>query len=464
MPAFAELSDELRAEVWACLALRAAQEVGPRRGKALIEFYGSARRAVEICLSTPTAWPEADLTPPRVATMFSQQRWREKALEEWRPAKAGNLSVLPYTHPDFPPLLREIPDPPLLLYYAGDRALLRGPAIGVVGARSCTKEGVAGCAFLSAGLSRAGVTVVSGMAKGIDRVAHLAGLEGPGRSIGVLGTGIDLVYPPENADLFRLMREEGLLLTEFPPAGPATPKSFPIRNRVISGLAYGVLVVEAAERSGSLITARLAVEQNREVFAVPGHTTAAVSAGCRDLVRRGAKAVFAPEDVLSELAPLLAEHVRASLRQKKRSEHSQARRPEEALHVNVADDAVAVLPEGRLPWVAPAGQKDAVKKKSPSSPGSPAAKPPKTASVSASAKPAPPKAVLVPESAYADLSPEERAVTDALRHGDAHLDDLSRRLGRDVAAVSGVLTILEVRGLVRRLPGAFYRLPERRDT
>ncbi len=442
MPAFAELSDEQRAEFWACLALRKAREIGPRRGKALIEAFGSARVAVESCLASAEAWVETGHVSERAAAAFFRQEWREPALEEWRSLKFGAFSVLPYTHPLYPKLLREIPDPPLALYYAGDVSLLRGPAVGVVGARSCTKEGVAACALLAAGLSRAGVTVVSGMARGIDRVAHLGGLEGSGKSVGVLGTGIDLVYPVENADLFALMRGEGLLVSEFPPFFPAGPKHFPVRNRIISGLSYGVLVVEAAERSGSLITARLAVEQNREVFAVPGHNMAAVSAGCRELVRRGAKAAFETEDILRELEPFLTEHVRAALRRNKPRASGQARRPEEALHVQMGADAVPILPEGRLPWIVPGAKKKAAKK-----------------DAEAEAGPSEPVAAPLPESFGADLPPDERSVVDSLRHGAVHLDDLSRRLGRDVAGLSGLLTMLEVRGLVSRLPGAFYQLP-----
>lgn len=459
MPTFTELSEEQRAELWACLALRHAKGMGPRSGKLLIDSFGSARAAVEACLRSPEAWIERSLVPNNLSASFSRQAWREPALEEWRAVKAGAFSLLAYTSPEYPALLREIPDPPLTLYYAGDLSLLRAPTIGVVGARSCSHDGMNTCALLAAGLSRAGVTVVSGMAKGIDRVAHLAGLEGPGKSVGVLGTGIDVVYPRENTDLFRLMREEGLLLAEFPPATPAIPGRFPIRNRIISGLSLGILVVEAAERSGSLITARLAVEQDREVFVVPGHTTNATSAGCRELVRRGAKAVFAPEDILSELVPFLTEHVRHALAESatKQRTGGQARRPAEALHVQMGEDA-ETLPVGRLPWVAEGGDKPPRSKAAPKS----VKKAGQTSAHEAARAIRDTSLPLVQASFHLpeDLPPEDRLLLEALQYGAVHLDDLARRLERDVAELSGRLTMLEIRGLVRRMPGAVYQLPD----
>ena len=174
-----------------------------------------------------------------------------------------------------------------------------------MGSRRATSQGLAVAAYMARCLAACGITVVSGMAQGIDSVAHEAALARVGRSIGVLGTGIDQIYPRSGEPLFRAMAEQGLLLSEFPPGAPPLAEHFPIRNRIISGLALGVLVVEAAGRSGSLITARLALEQNRDVYAVPGPALDSHCLGCQELVRQGARPVFSAEDVLRDLAAQL---------------------------------------------------------------------------------------------------------------------------------------------------------------
>ncbi len=454
MSLFADLSKEQQAELWSCLALRHARGVGPQRSGLLTTAFGSAFAAVDACLRSPTAW--AGLVPAQIAHDFAARQWREPALEEWRSIQAGGFAFLLSTDPEYPALLREIPDPPLLLYYKGAPSLLRGPAVGVVGARACSPDGMTAGARLASGLSRVGVTVVSGMARGIDRVAHLGGLQGPGRSVGVLGTGIDLAYPPENGDLFRLMEKDGLLLSEFPPGSPASPGRFPVRNRIISGLCRGVLVVEAAERSGSLITARLAVEQNREVFVVPGHMTAAVSAGCRDLVRRGARPVFAVEDILLELAPFLAEDLRAAMSRETPRAKGQARRPAEALHVQMAEGAEPLL-WGDLPAKAPVKPPGGRKRKAAAGSESQVFRDARLEFLSRpeSFGNAPARVLPVfPE----DLSNGERAVLESLAEGAVHMDVLCRRLGLEPSGLSGMLLMLEMRALVERLPGAFYRL------
>jgi DNA processing protein len=442
MTTFTLLNDAERKELWACLALRHASGIGPLRAMLLAEDYGSALAAVEAALSVPAAWAERGLIPERIARDFAREQWREAARAEWNALRRSGFSFLLRGDPAYPPLLREIPDAPLLLYYKGNLELLRGPAVGVVGSRDCTREGLAVTAFFARALSRAGITVISGLAKGIDRAAHLAGLEGPGRSIAILGTGIDRLYPPHNADLAEKMETLGLLLSEFPPGTPAAARHFPIRNRLISGLARGILVVEAAARSGSLITARLALEQGREVFAVPGHTMAAVSEGCRSLIRQGAKAVFSADDILAELAPLLRPEVRKALDERladgdRRRKIPLPRRRADNRHEDSLAKAESVLPEGDLPWLAP---EEAVLRRQDK------AGPP-------GRNPAP---VPLPE----NLEPPERAILEALKGGKAHIDELARRLDQEVACLSGRLLALEMRGLVIRLPGAIYARPE----
>ncbi len=498
MGTFAALSRDAKAELWACLSLRHAEGIGARRAKKLVEAFGSALAAVQAGLASPDSWSRTGAAPARVARAFAAEKWRDKAGVEWRAIQKNGSAFLLFTDPEYPELLREIVDAPLILYYSGDIRLLRGPAVGVVGARRCTREGIAVSAFLARDLSRAGVAIVSGMAEGIDRAAHLAGLEGPGRSIAVLGTGIDVVYPPNNADLAKVLARDGLLLSEFAPGTPAGASHFPIRNRLISALSQGVLVVEAAARSGSLITARLALEQGREVFAVPGHTMAAISEGCRELIRQGAKAVFCADDILQDLAPLLTREAVKALEKRRREARSStapARDPAKQPYDDLLAASSAVLPEDGLPWRAPqqpvepgasvatpggragregrhpggpaelAAQGGAVRKRTGGRKSEGTGLPRKAEGESPAAVYAAPAKCPSPgtmpgnAATPAFLTPEERVVLEALDTELRHIDTLARGLGVDVSRLSGLLAVLEVRGLVRRAPGMLYSLP-----
>jgi DNA processing protein len=202
----------------------------------------------------------------------------------------------------YPRMLLEIPDPPPLLYARGRLELLQRPALAVVGSRNATAQGVANAEIFSRALSDAGLTIVSGLALGIDAAAHRGGLAGASSTIAVLGTGIDVVYPQRNAGLAAEVAQHGLLVSEFARGIGAVSHNFPRRNRLISGLAQGCLVVEAALASGSLITARTATDQGREVFALPGSIHSPLSKGCHVLIKSGAKLVESAEDVLAELS------------------------------------------------------------------------------------------------------------------------------------------------------------------
>lgn len=204
-------------------------------------------------------------------------------------------------NPEFPPLLREIGNPPTCLWTRGDRALFGCTAIAVVGARNATREGTEIAYQIAADLSLAGVVVVSGLARGIDAAAHTGALDAKGKTIAVLGTGIDRVYPSENKALHERIASQGLLVTEFAPGSPPDLFHFPQRNRIISGLSKAVVVVEAREKSGSLITARLAGEQGRDVMVVPGPIRSGQNRGGHALLRDGAKLVEAAVDILQEL-------------------------------------------------------------------------------------------------------------------------------------------------------------------
>lgn len=219
---------------------------------------------------------------------------------EW--ATQPGHSVLTLADEAYPRLLLETPDPPALLYAHGRTELLQQPALAIVGSRNATAQGQSNAESFARAFSEAGLTIVSGLALGVDAAAHRGGLAAKGSTIAVLGTGIDIRYPPRNNRLADQIAQDGLLLSEFPLGTMAVGHNFPRRNRVISGLSIGCLVVEAALASGSLITARCAADQGREVFAIPGSIHSPLAKGCHALIKSGAKLVESADDVLAELA------------------------------------------------------------------------------------------------------------------------------------------------------------------
>jgi DNA processing protein len=219
---------------------------------------------------------------------------------EWASQPGHSIATL--ADASYPRALLEIPDPPALIYVIGRSELLQHPALAIVGSRNATAQGESNAESFAKAFSDAGLTIVSGLAMGIDAAAHRGGLSGPGSTIAVLGTGVDVIYPRRNADLAAQIAERGLLLSEFALGTAPAAFNFPRRNRLISGLARGCLVVEAAAASGSLITARTAAEQGREVFAIPGSIHSPLSRGCHALIKTGAKLVESAQDVLDELS------------------------------------------------------------------------------------------------------------------------------------------------------------------
>lgn len=215
-------------------------------------------------------------------------------------SQPGN-AILTLADAAYPQRLLDAPDPPTVLYVKGRAELLNTPALAIVGSRNATPQGESNAQDFAAALSEAGLTIISGLALGIDSAAHRGGLRGKGSTVAVIGTGIDRVYPARNQELAREIATQGAIVSEFPLGTPALKENFPRRNRIISGLARGCLVVEAAERSGSLITARLAGEQGRDVFAIPGSIHSPLSKGCHKLIKQGAKLVDDARDILEEL-------------------------------------------------------------------------------------------------------------------------------------------------------------------
>lgn len=222
------------------------------------------------------------------------------AADEISSAEATGVRLVSFEDAEYPGNLREIPDPPPVLFVRGRIEPEDERAIAVIGSRKASAYGVSVCGRLVRALVDHGFTIVSGMAKGVDAAAHWASLDGDGRTLAVLGTGVDVVYPKANRRLFETIVDRGALLSEFLPATGPFAKNFPRRNRIISGMALGVLVVEAAERSGTMITVRSALEQGREVFAVPGDVRSPMSRGTHRLIKEGAKLVEGISDILEE--------------------------------------------------------------------------------------------------------------------------------------------------------------------
>jgi DNA processing protein len=225
----------------------------------------------------------------------------DDAVEQQQKMLESGTTLVPITEPAYPARLREIFDPPIVLFARGRLDVLKGISLGVVGTRRPTAYGTAASARLAADLAQAGLAIASGMARGIDTSAHRAALDIGGDTIAVFGCGVDLVYPAENRKLALEIAQKGLIVSEFPMGAPAYPQNFPIRNRIISGISVGILVVEGAQYSGSAITAKMALDQQREVFAVPGNITSKMSWGPNLLIKQGAKLVQEWNDVLVEL-------------------------------------------------------------------------------------------------------------------------------------------------------------------
>jgi DNA processing protein len=280
------------------LALIFTPGLGAKKTAELIERYGSP---VPIFRASASELTAAGLNGS-VARSIASGCCFEEAAEQHEKLRETGVQVVTCTDPAYPRQLREIYDPPPVLFARGKLELLQGVMVAMVGSRRASAYGMAAAERLAADLANAGIVVVSGMARGIDTAAHLGALSSAGGTVAVFGCGLDLIYPAENRKLAERLAHDGLLISEFPLGTPAHPQNFPIRNRIVSGLSEGVVVVEGMEYSGSLITARLALDQNREVFAVPGNITAKSSFGPNLLIKQGAQLVQTATDILDGLS------------------------------------------------------------------------------------------------------------------------------------------------------------------
>ena len=279
------------------LALRMAPGLGTISTLRLLDKLKSPQN---IFRSSATELEAAGLTPAQARAVATGCSFEDAVDQQQRMLQAGAELI---TIQDFryPKRLREIYDPPLVLFALGRTELLETPGIAVVGTRRPTPYGLAACERLSGDLAKAGLTIVSGMARGIDTAAHRAALGVEGRTVAVFGCGVDVLYPSENRKLYGEIARDGVLVSEFPMGAPAYPQNFPVRNRIVSGLSYGVLIVEGAQHSGSAITAKVGMDQGREVFAVPGNITSKMSWGPNLLIKQGAKLVQEWTDITEEL-------------------------------------------------------------------------------------------------------------------------------------------------------------------
>ncbi len=487
-----------RSEFQAALTLRHCQGLGARTVCGLLRQFGSACAALQALTHFPvrqaSLLTEAGIPPScqeaassrqapggareagtvrkrpafrpkhggglllKASEVLRRNDWQEQARHEWEAAlPLHGVQVILWTDSEYPSLLRELPDAPALLYARGDLTLLRSPAVGVVGTRRSSERGRRDASALAGNLAAAGLTIVSGMARGIDRAAHRAAMSLPGGTIAVLGTGIDVIYPAGNADLYGELCARGLVLSEYAPGTRPDAFNFPKRNRIISGLSLGVLVIEAAPRSGSLITARYALEQNRAVYAVGGNIGETGSEGCQELIRQGAQPVFSHLDILHDLQPLLASWPKAD---------PPRDMPQAAPHPSACAHTAAPLPldgrtDARQAAAAPAFSATARPAAHGGSALSAAARP----CTRAGSAPDRDTARLTPAPAIErpgrpqDAAPSSlpadggqasgRILTELVRHGPLRVDALCERLALPPAVVSAELVMLEVRGHIR---------------
>ncbi len=289
-------------EARSALALFRVPGLGPKTIRHLIDRHGSARAVVKVLRNPPCTESEGFKglrVPRRVADALASLTPADSNV--LRELSRRGIQMLTYGTPDYPPSLMHLPDPPSVLFTHGSRPLTGPRCVAIVGTRSATPYGCALAERIAAGLAKQGWMVVSGMARGIDAVAHRAALDTGGGSIGVLGSGLDYEFPAENRALYRQMRARGILVSEFPPSQPPAAGCFPRRNRIIAALAEAVIVVQAGRRSGALNTAGHALDLGREVFAVPGPVGPDVSVGVHELLRDGAGLATSADDVLEAL-------------------------------------------------------------------------------------------------------------------------------------------------------------------
>ena len=386
----------LSADTKSLIHLNLIPGIGNHTIRRLLAAFGSAEKSLA---ATSAELAQIDGLTPDVRQQLIDGRSRAPLAQELELIDQHQCHIVTINDDTYPPLLKQIDDPPALLYITGDFPLQDTPSIAIVGSRSPTEYGKTTSQQLSYQLAERGITVVSGFARGIDTCVHRGALEAGGRTVAVFGCGLSIVYPETNRGLAAEIIESGALISEFPMTMPPRGKNFPRRNRVISGLTLGTLVVEASERSGSLITARHAAEQGREVFAVPGQIFSGVSRGTHSLINQGATLINSVDDLLDAL-------------------------PQN--YTQILGGESLELPSANQPDKIARPQ--SVEKRSTPTPQ--------------------PKAKV-----EFNLTPDEQTVLSAMDADSVHIDEITRVTQLPIGKVSSLLVMLELKGVVQQLPG-----------
>lgn len=391
------MADVDETELIGWLTLMQTPGLGPRRIAKLLAAFGSAAAG---CSAPPSALRSLGLSEPMIESLLRPDQASIAAALRW--SEQPQASIITLADPRYPPRLRAIASAPPLLFVRGDLALLQEPQLAIVGSRNPTPGGVQTTRAFASHLAGLGLVITSGLALGVDAAAHIGALES-GRTIAVLGTGPDRVYPAIHHELARRISGEGALVSEFLPGVGPQASHFPRRNRTISGLCLGTLVTEAAPRSGSLITARYAAEQGREVFAIPGSIHSPLARGCHQLIRDGAKLIDSVDQLLEELAPQLQDYLLVS-----------------ASPSVAGPDAVQAKPSQAEGASLPSA-----------SPSAPAAQ-------------------------KSGLDPDYQRLLDAMGQDPVAADELVARTSLSAQEVSSMLLLLELQGHVSCLAGGRY--------
>jgi DNA processing protein len=389
------------------LSLKLVPGLGNRSVLRLLEVFGSAERVTAAGLAD---LGRAGISRDKPLQALAAKQFLRDPESEWNYLRSRDFRLICIGDEDYPENLAAIPDPPAVLFSSGALLPRDLVSVAVVGSRYASPAGILFAEKLSSDLALCGITVVSGFALGIDSAAHRGALKAGGRTLAVLGCGLDVNYPSINADLREEIAKSGALLTEFLPGAPPSSGNFPSRNRIISGLSLGVVVVEAAERSGSLITARFALEQGREVFAVPGMARSTRSRGAHRLIKQGAKLVEGVEDILEEIRP----HIRPA---------------QSSLSPTAYPDACSESGEEKTASPPSRGQRGL---------------------------PSPPFFKGGQGGFERPAGPQETILLRILDKVPKHIDEIAQEANIPVQRASAILLELELRGLVSQLPGKYF--------
>ena len=395
----------LAAETKNLIHLNLIPGIGSHTIQRLLVAFGSAEKSVA---ATSEELAQIDGLTPDVRQQLIDGRSRAPLAQELQLIEQHQCHIVTINDDAYPSLLKQIDDPPALLYVIGEFPLQDAPSIAIVGSRSPTEYGKTISQQLSHQLAERGITVVSGFARGIDTCVHRGALEAGGDTIAVFGCGLSIIYPETNRALAEDIIKSGALISEFPMTMPPRGKNFPRRNRVISGLTLGTLVVEASERSGSLITARHAAEQGREVFAVPGQIFSGVSRGTHSLINQGATLINSVDDLLDALPQDYTRTLGGES-------------PEPNRQLSPRQDRISKQP-------AKTARSQSTEKRSTPTPQ--------------------PKAKV-----DLNLTPDEQAVLSAMDADSVHIDEITRVTQLPIGKVSSLLVMLELKGIVQQLPG-----------